>query len=146
MRVGKYFKHCISMHWQSHLYSHAFSKIQTIIPIPLHPQKHKKRGFNQAEYLAQEISTLLNIPVNTTTLTVDSTQPYEEQKYKTKEEREQTKDTTFMISNHLPKHITHVLLVDDISTTGSTLNIAKKALKKHHKGLKVECFSLAQAD
>ena len=93
--------------------------IDQIIPVPLHPLKRIKRGYNQSEWIARGIASVWNIPVLTRVLT------------KKKVTSTQTKKSLF--ERHLNTHDTfhtkaealtdgmHILLVDDVLTSGSTL-------------------------
>lgn len=98
--------------------------IQAIVPVPLHKKKRKKRGYNQAEIFAEELGILLDIPVRADLLTrVRDTRP---QKTLNDSQRKQNLRHAFLArKGEAP---TRVLLVDDIFTTGSTLNAAAGAL------------------
>jgi len=119
-----------------------FSDVDVIIPVPLHPKKFKKRGYNQSEWIAKGMSEILNIPQDSTTL------------YRVRENTTQTKKTVFEryentegIFELLDKNTfsgKHVLLVDDVLTTGSTLEACIKALLKTDT-IKVSIFTLAVA-
>ena len=119
-----------------------FRDVDVIIPVPLHPKKFKKRGYNQSEWIAKGMSEILNKPQDSTTL------------YRVRENTTQTKKTVFEryentegIFELLDKNTfsgKHVLLVDDVLTTGSTLEACIKALLKTDT-IKVSIFTLAVA-
>ncbi len=101
-------------------------KIQAIIPIPLHKSRKKKRGYNQAEILAKEMGKVLGIPVYANLLVrVRDTKP---QKTLDEAERKNNLKRAFKMSENIVQ-LKYILLVDDIYTTGSTLDAAAAVLK-----------------
>ena len=101
--------------------------VDAIIPVPVHPSRRRKRGFNQAEILAEIIGERLGIPVRTDLLTrTKKTLP---QKELSPAERLKNLSGAFR-AEELPPDIKRVLLVDDIYTTGSTLEACARILKK----------------
>lgn len=102
-------------------------KIQVIIPIPLHHLRQKKRGYNQAELFARVLGTKLGIPVRTDLLLREkNTVP---QKELDETQRKNNLKNAFKITENIV-HLSYILLVDDIYTTGSTIDAAALALKK----------------
>ena len=100
--------------------------IGLIIPVPLHPSRKRKRGYNQAEWIAKGISDVLHIPVDTHTLyRVRRTKP---QKKLNDIERKQNLQGAFSVKCALPSNAC-ILLVDDIYTTGSTVDEAARCLQ-----------------
>jgi len=101
--------------------------IQEIIPIPLHRSRRRARGYNQAELLAEGLGRILDIPVQKQALfRVKKTVP---QKSLDNKGRTANMRGAFALSGqYQPK--ASVLLVDDIYTTGSTINGAAKMLRK----------------
>lgn len=101
-------------------------KVQAIIPIPLHKKRKRQRGYNQAELIAVEIGKQMDIPVYNKILQRSLyTQP---QKNLDDKERKNNLKKAFKITENDVK-LRHVLLVDDIYTTGSTMDGAAKALR-----------------
>lgn len=99
-----------------------------IIPIPLHPKQGRKRGFNQAELLARELSKRLKIEYSPRILKrIKDTKS--QTKLNRRERRENLKDA-FEIDKRTELEEYIVLLVDDVATTGTTLNEAAKTLKQ----------------
>lgn len=89
-----------------------------IIPVPLHPSKQKKRGYNQSEAFAKGLSEVLKADVvNAIVRTEDS----QTQTRKSRLERQDNVKSIFEVS--LPDVVKgkHVLLVDDVLTTGATI-------------------------
>lgn len=100
--------------------------IGLIIPVPLHPSRKRKRGYNQAEWIAKGISDVLHIPVDTHTLyRVRRTKP---QKKLNDIERKQNLQGAFSVKCALPPNAS-ILLVDDIYTSGSTVDEAARCLQ-----------------
>ena len=97
------------------------------IPVPLHPSRRRKRGFNQAEILAEELGKLCGIPVETDVLfRIRKTAP---QKVLGREGRMKNLRGAFGVSAGW-NPCGNVLLIDDIYTTGATLERAAAVLKK----------------
>jgi len=99
--------------------SSRFKNIDLIIPVPLHPKKFKKRGFNQAERIAFGMSVILNIPVNTHALI--RAEHNETQTKKALFNRWTNVESIFKIFDSSTVKGKHVLLVDDVITSGSTI-------------------------
>ena len=100
--------------------------IDYLIPVPLHKKKHRQRGYNQVDGFAEALSLYFGIPVNKTILTKITATP--SQTTKSFKERINTKTTVFHLSYSPTLHGKHFLLVDDILTTGSTLETCAKLL------------------
>lgn len=104
--------------------------IDMIIPIPLHEKKEAERGYNQSVLIAEGMSDILNIPVATGILV--RTRYTESQTQKTRTERlENMKDAFKTIGDSFSEK--HILLVDDVLTTGATLEAAAVALAASYK-------------
>lgn len=108
-----------------------------IVPIPMTSKKKRKRGFNQSEYLADRIGEGMNLPVSHTLLKkVRSTRS---QKKLNAAQRRQNLRTAFEVREDI-SGLT-VLVVDDVYTTGSTMEAAASCLKASGAE-KVFCISL----
>lgn len=102
-----------------------------IIPIPLHKKRKKRRGFNQSELIARGIARYLEVPVDTSyILRTKNTKPLKELNDK---ERKESLQHAF-IAGEGNCRWEKVLLVDDIYTTGSTIDAVAGLLKS--KGVK----------
>lgn len=102
-------------------------RIEAIIPIPLHKKRKRKRGYNQAELLAGELGNILGLPVYTDVLVrVRDTKP---QKTLDDAERKNNLKEAFKTTENIVQ-LNYILVVDDIYTTGSTLDAAASALAK----------------
>ena len=103
------------------------NEINVIIPIPLHRRRHRKRGYNQAEILARELGKLTHIPVNAKAVVrVRNTKP---QKQLSDRERRKNLKDAFRITKHWNRE-KNVLLIDDIYTTGNTIDSVAKLLRE----------------
>lgn len=102
-------------------------KPDCLIPIPLHKSREKQRGFNQAKLLADIIGEALGIPVvDNLLLRVKKTKPQKELNHA---DRKNNIKKSFIIKENIVE-LKKSILIDDIYTTGSTLNEAGETLKE----------------
>lgn len=99
-----------------------------VTPLPLHRFRERWRGFNQAAILAQHISAELGTPYADVLIRHRSTKTQKDLK---RAERLVNIHNSFSIAPHADVTHTTVLLVDDVTTSGSTLQEAAKILKQH---------------
>lgn len=119
-----------------------FSAMDALIPLPLHKSKEHKRGFNQATVLCQGISTVLNKPVLQDVVT--RPEFTETQTKKGRIQRWQNMEGKFELKNAKAIEGKHILLIDDVVTTGATLEACgREILKAENAQLSVAtlCFS-----
>ncbi len=116
--------------------------IDYIVPVPLHKNKLKKRGYNQSEMIAIGLSQVLSIPVETDTLVRAIENPTQTKKGVF--ERWENTYGVFTITNTQQFANKHILLVDDVLTTGSTIEACVQAIKQAPNA-KVSFISLALA-
>ncbi len=119
-----------------------YQGIDFIIPIPLHPKKEKLRGYNQSLVIAEGIHEIMNVPIAEKSL-VRSVFT-DTQTKKSREERYQNVKDIFELKKPEQLQGKHVLLVDDVLTTGATLMSAGKALL-HAEGIKISVATVACA-
>lgn len=100
---------------------------EVIFPVPMHPSKKRKRGYNQSELLAQKVGRLTGIPVDNRSLRC--VRRTAAQKELDRKARMKNLRGSFGLSELLPKG-SRVLLVDDVYTTGSTLDEVSRVLKE----------------
>lgn len=99
-----------------------------IIPVPLHPARERKRGFNQAELIAEEVARLAHIPlIPEVLLRIKSTK---QQTQVPLEKRRQNVAGAFALRIPEPIFDKTILLIDDVYTTGNTVNEASRVLKE----------------
>lgn len=103
-------------------------QIEVIIPVPIHKSKRRKRGYNQAEVLAKELSGRLEVPMEA--FAVRRVQKTNALKEMNPSERRRALSGAFAVEDDWkPKK--KVLLVDDIYTTGSTVDELARILKEN---------------
>ncbi|MBI4225191.1 MAG: ComF family protein [Candidatus Sungbacteria bacterium] len=105
-----------------------FPKDAILIPVPLHKARERERGFNQSFLIAKILGEKLGIEVRRDVLKkIKKTAPQMEL---TREQRLKNLHGTFAIHNPLPIQGENVILIDDVKTTGATLEEAARILKK----------------
>ncbi|MGB0881729.1 MAG: ComF family protein, partial [Vicingaceae bacterium] len=114
--------------------------IDYIIPVPLHKNKLKKRGYNQSEWIANGLSKAMDVPVNSTSLF--RKQDSQTQTKKSRYKRWENVGEIFGLADESLKN-KKVLLVDDVVTTGATIEACAQVLKQHN--CKVLVATLAYA-
>jgi competence protein ComFC len=100
-----------------------------MIPIPLHRSKQRERGYNQSEYIARGISSVLNI----WTIEIDGVErvrPTGSQTHLTVDERKTNMENAFRVEKPVRLKGKHVLLVDDVITTGATIGECARVVKE----------------
>ncbi len=123
--------------------SENFQSADIVVPVPLHPKKFKSRGYNQSDWIARGIAKSMEIPVSTNNLHRKIFTPT--QTRKNRFERWQNVEGIFGINNLGELTGKHILLIDDVVTTGSTLEACAFQLLKT-EGVKVSIATLAFAD
>jgi len=99
-----------------------------LIPVPMEKKKMKNRGYNQSEELAKELSKILQIPLSLNNL-IKIKQTLPQIKLSAKERQENLKNA-FSINNPEELKNKKIFLVDDVYTTGSTMEECAKTLKE----------------
>lgn len=101
--------------------------VDVIVPVPMYLPKQKKRGYNQAESFATELSRYTGIPVDKNLVVrIKDTRPQKELNDK---ERKNNLKNAFQIEKSIVQY-SHALIVDDIYTTGSTAEAVGKEIKR----------------
>lgn len=118
--------------WLSHRLGEAlqesqhFNKPDALIPVPLFPARERQRGYNQARILCEGLSEKWQVPVwHNVVIRTSRTQS---QTRKNRIERWQNMEGKFELSSHQVIEGKHLLLVDDVLTTGATLEACGNAL------------------
>lgn len=120
--------------------SKRFESVDCIIPVPLHPKKLKKRGYNQVTTFGESLAKKLAIPYHSNILIrVSSTKT---QTKKLRLERWKNVQELFHVNNNTALENKHILLIDDVITTGATLEACYDALS-HTKNLKISIACMA---
>lgn len=119
----------------------SLTNIDVIIPMPLHPNRLKARGFNQSLEIAKVIAKQTNIPLDVDgCLKIKDRPPQASLAYK-----ERIKNIKKAFICNKPYNGLNVAIVDDVMTTGATLNELAKILKQAGAA-KVDCYVLARAE
>ena len=117
-----------------------FSKADVIVPVPLHKKKLAIRGYNQLTTFGETLSDCLGIPFEQHQLL--KTAATQTQTFKTRFERFTSSNATFKLKDDLFFQNKHVLLIDDVITTGATIERCTKELLKT-KGIKISVLAMA---
>ncbi|MEO5984996.1 MAG: phosphoribosyltransferase family protein [Ferruginibacter sp.] len=108
------------------LKSGRFSTVDYIIPLPLNKSKQKKRGYNQSEIICRGIHTAMNIPLMINNII--KVRKTESQTRKHRGERWNNVAGSFVVTNPNILEGKHILLVDDVITTGATIEACALAI------------------
>jgi len=98
-----------------------------VVPIPLHPRKLAERGYNQAQAIAAGLASALSVPLSADALA--SVRETADQKYLSAAARMRNVLHAFTVASELVVSGKDIILVDDVMTTGSTLNEAARTVK-----------------
>ena len=119
-----------------------FNNVNIVIPVPLHPKREKKRGYNQAECIAKGIAESMGIEIQSRNIIRNK--ETQTQTNKSRIERWKNVDSIFEIKQPEKLINKNILLVDDVVTTGATLEACAQAILKT-KGTTVNIAALATA-
>ncbi len=110
-----------------------YDNLDMIIPVPLSKQRQNKRAYNQSELLSNELSKLIDVPVNSKVLKkIKNTKA--QSKIKNKSNRLKNIKNVYRVKNAEAIKGKKILLVDDVITTGSTLNECARVLTEAGAG------------
>jgi len=126
----------------SEIFNSPVSEVDFLIPVPLHPRKLYVRGYNQSEMIASGMSLILNKRMLTDVLV--RTSYTDTQTRKSRFDRFKNMEGKFEVRNNLPVRYKHILLIDDVITTGSTIESCAQALLEI-QGVRISVASLAVA-
>ncbi|MDR0725052.1 MAG: ComF family protein [Prevotellaceae bacterium] len=99
--------------------SSLYKNVSMLVPVPLHPAKERIRGYNQSEFIARGIANVINRPIEKHNLI--RTKYTETQTNKNASERWENVQSVFDVKNSSRLNGEHILLIDDVITTGSTI-------------------------
>ncbi len=117
-----------------------FEQLELIVPVPLHKRRFAERGFNQAEEIAKILAAELDVPFENILIRKKSTK---QQAKLQKDERIKNIKDAFVLKENFDIKGKNILLVDDVFTTGSTLDESARILKEAGAGL-IKAFTLAR--
>lgn len=121
--------------------SERYTSVDAMVPLPLFKSREKQRGYNQSALICQGLSAALQIPVLNTA--VARNQYTESQTKKGRVERWQNMEGKFEITDHSILQGKHILLVDDVITTGATIEACGNTIIEEAKMLSIAslCFA-----
>jgi len=124
--------------------SEFFKDIDMIVPVPLHPLREKKRGYNQSLKIAEGLSSKANIPVNSNILkrAVNNDSQTKHSKF----ERWDNTANIFQVEKSQNIDNMHILLLDDVITTGSTIESCADVILSAGKNVKISIYSIASVN
>ena len=117
-------------------------KIDILIPVPLHRNRLQTRGYNQSELIAQGIASVLKLPIDTSS--VIKAKPTSSQTKKGIYERWLNVNETFSVTSAAHLQDKHILIIDDVITTGATIDSLAHAILPC-QNVKISVISLAIA-
>lgn len=103
-----------------------FDDVAGIVPLPLHPRRQKKRGYNQAEAIAEGIGAATGITVFSQALVRNTST--ETQTRKNRQERWENIEGRFTVKHQQALEGRNILLIDDVVTTGATIEACARAI------------------
>ncbi len=126
--LASLFSSLLAKQWQE---THTIPSVDLILSVPLHISKWQQRGYNQAHLIAQQFSLLLQLPYQGSALI--RIKKNTSQVGQTGVQRRHNLANAFTLRHALSEEVKHVMLIDDVITTGSTASEISKLLK--HKGV-----------
>ncbi|MEG2121840.1 MAG: phosphoribosyltransferase family protein, partial [Rikenellaceae bacterium] len=112
--------------------SYEFEDIDFVVPIPLHHRRLRQRGYNQSDLIGKGIATALGVPLITNAVKrVKSTKPQSSLLHNY--DRKDNMRGAFEVIDSSIFSDKHILIVDDVSTTGETISAFVKTLRKRYK-------------
>lgn len=133
--------------WLSQKYAESlvgtlWEEVDYLIPVPIRKSRHQLRGYNQSERIAHKVSETLGIPI---LHALGVSRQKVSQTRLSKQERQDNLRTYFHLNNHNSKiQGKHVAIVDDVITTGATIQACIELLAQHTT--RVSVLVLATAD
>ena len=132
--MGEWYGRCLK---ESGLYD----DVEVVVPLPLHPVKRCRRGYNQSEYIAEGIAAQLGVEVDRRS--VRRKRNTESQALKARRDRARKVEDAFAVVRPGRLAGRHVLLVDDVFTTGSTMLSCAGEILRSAPGCRISIAALA---
>ena len=118
-----------------------FDSIDALVPVPIHPKKEFSRGYNQSEKLADGIASVLNIPILLDF--INSNENTSSQTKKNRFLRWDNVEKKFSSKILVEKSYSHIAIIDDVITTGATLEAIVRKIQENNPKIRVSIISLA---
>lgn len=119
-----------------------WSMPDVLVTVPLHPDKERKRGYNQSDFIAEGLSEVLQIPFESKML--NRVQSKESQTLKKRFERWENIQSSFVVDVNKINGYRHIGIIDDVVTTGATFEACGKAIMEKG-GLKISLLAMCLA-
>lgn len=126
--LASLFAKLLVQQWKTQNLEKLSASVDLVLSVPLHISKWQIRGYNQAHLLAKPFAQQLQLPYDESALI--RTKKNKSQVGQTGSQRRNNLANAFTLAKKLPSNIKHVILVDDVLTTGSTANEISEMLKK----------------
>jgi ComF family protein len=126
--LAELFSALLSVQWQAMVKHTKVAPVDLVLSVPLHVKKWKVRGYNQAHLIAKPFAKQLALPYDAQLLI--RVKHNDSQMGKTGSQRRKNLANAFSLSQPLASNIKHVLLIDDVVTTGTTASEISKLLKQ----------------
>ncbi|MFV0536970.1 MAG: ComF family protein [Dysgonomonas sp.] len=119
------------------------NSVDLLVPVPLHPKRQRERGYNQSLKICKGISAITGIPVDAETLVRKVDNP--SQTKNSRFDRWKNVEDIFSLTNKNTFANKHILLIDDVITTGSTIESCVKEILKSDMS-KISIFAIGMAN
>lgn len=113
--------------------------VDLLVPIPLHRNKELERGYNQSRVLCEGISEATQLPIS---MILKKKKAGKSATKGNRMDRMTSRKIVFQIESKIPSNVNHILIVDDVITTGATLESAFQVIRKEFQG-KISVVSIA---
>ncbi len=118
------------------------SGVQALLPVPLFSLRRRDRGYNQAELIAKTLGKLLGLPVlNQSVFRIKATPS---QTQLTVKQRYQNLKGAFVVESDAFSSFSHIALVDDVITTGATMQVLASCIQRKTKIKCIEAWGIAK--
>ncbi len=118
------------------------SGVEALVPVPLHVLRRRDRGYNQAELIAKELGKLLAIPVIRKGVQRIKNTP--SQTHLTAKQRHKNLGSAFDVKGDDFESLSHIALVDDVITTGATMQRLARVLQRKTNIKQIEAWAIAK--